>query len=287
MSIEPIYDFPPPRRIITPELQDLLAEEGSPIIGSDETAIGTGAIIATGLSRSGKTTAVWGLVDWVVAHTSRPVVLANYPQKVIEEGLPDHWKGRIHAMNPSKMHEVKPDFNAVWVIDDAAASMAARRHASKGSVQWSQLAGVFSHIGGGQTIIYTTQSLAGLDKTVFRFTELCLLVRYMNESGLKNERDEWSEEIEYAQHLLRRAHAGIPDSRRLRSFYITVSNGRHRVVPYAKPRWLFEGLSPKQRDMMSRPFRYMEPVEILALIDPNAVPKKRGRPPKKTEDDEA
>ena len=37
MGIEPIYDFPPPRRIITPELQDLLAEEGSPIIGSDET----------------------------------------------------------------------------------------------------------------------------------------------------------------------------------------------------------------------------------------------------------
>jgi hypothetical protein len=282
--VEPIYDFPPPMRVMPPEIQDLLLEEGQPVAGSDERALGTGIVSILGTARSGKTTLAYGMIDWVIAHTSRPVVLASFPACVLEEGIPEHWKGRVSTANPDEMHKVERGKSPVWLMDDAAANFNSRSSMTKKNVAWSKLAGVISHL--GCTVLFTSQSLAGVDRTFFRFTEVVSVVRYMSDSGLRGERDEWRDDVDHAQYLLRRVHAGKQGGRRLRSYYITVSTspGRkpYRIVPYVRPRWLFEGLNPRQRDMLSKPFGYMEPDEISAIIE--GPPKRpRGRPKKEAE----
>ncbi len=285
---EPIYDYPPPRRSMPPEVQDLLLEEGSKITGAEEAALGTGIISILGTARSGKTTLAYGMIDWVIAHTSRPVVLASFPRRVLEEGLPEHWSGRVSTGKPDQMHELHRGERPVWLLDDAAANFNSRSSMTTSQVAWSKLCGVISHL--GITVLFTSQSLAGVDRTFFRFTEVVTVVRYMSDSGLRGERDEWRDDVDHAQYLLRKVHAGRPGGRRLRSFYVTVSTspGRkpYRIVPYVKPRWLFEGLSDVQRDIMSKPFGYMEVEEISAIIQ--GPPKRRpGRPKKKKEDDES
>jgi hypothetical protein len=284
---EPVYHFPPPKRVMPPELQDLLLEEGSKIEGSDETALGTGIVSILGTARSGKTTLAYGMIDWIMAHTKRPVVLGSFPAVVLEEGVPEHWKGRVSTANPDQMHEIERGNRPVWLLDDAAANFSSRSSMTKKNIAWSKLAGVISHL--GCTVIFTSQSLAGVDRTFFRFTEVVTVVRYMSDSGLRGERDEWRDDVDHAQYLLKKIHAGKPGGRRLRSFYVTVSTspGRkpYRIVPYVRPHWLFEGITDRQRDMLSKPFGYMEASEISAII--NGPPKRgRGRPKKTKEENE-
>ena len=129
-----------------------------------------------------------------------------------------------------------------------------------------------------------SQSLAAVDRSFFRFTEVCTVVRYMSDAGTKGERDEWKEEVDHAQYLLKQAHAGQMN-RRLRSFYITISSApgrqKYRVVPFVRPHWLFEELTDRQKDMLSKPFAYMTPEEIAEVIE-GPQPRKRGRPKKQT-----
>lgn len=262
------YSGKPPFSLIPPELQDLL---GSPIQKTTEgyNCLGTGTILLSGVSRSGKTTLAYGLIDWVIHHTNRPVFLSNFPEIVIKEGLPKHWENRVFQKNIQDLYKVKKHENGVWLVDDSAVHTNSRDYSSRKAKAISRLSGIFSHIGGGQTIIYTTQNLAGVDKTLFRFTETVLVCRYMSATGIKSERQEFSEEIETAQYLLRQAHASIgSNDKRLREFYITISNSEkspYRIVPYVKPEWLYD-LDARKADMLSRPFRYMPEQDLENMV---------------------
>lgn len=278
------YEGKPPKRLFPPELQDLLLSEGQEVIGSDELSLGTGCIPVLGTARAGKSTLVASMVDWVIHHTNRKVIYADFPPIFIEEGIPEHWKGRVESRPLNQLHRVGQDENAVWVLDDVPVSLNSRRSSANSNIQVSQLAGIISHLGGGQTIIFSAQSLAGVDKTMFRYTEVVTVCRYMSASGLKGERDEWREEVEQAQYLLRQAH-GNSSSKRLRDFFVCISSDRRgnpfRIVPYIKPTWLFEEMSEKQKDILSRPFRYMDGDQLAKIIRADDQPKRpRGRPKK-------
>ena len=281
----PSYVFPPHRSVMPPELQDLLLEEGEEVQGTNEPALGTGIIAIISTARGGKTTLAYGMIDWAIAHTSRPIILASFPQIVLDEGIPEHWNGRVRTMKPEQIHEIGQDEPAIWLMDDAAANFNSRSSMRSGQVQFSRSAGIISHLGGGQTIIFTSQSANGVDLSFFRYTEVVQVVRYMSKVGLKTERSGWSDDIDHAQWLLKLAH-GPDGSRRLRDYYITISHGKgrgespYRVVPYVKPKWLFETMPKRQRDMLSRPFRYMDKKDLNSILTGKPPAKKRGRPKK-------
>lgn len=284
------YSGKPPRRLLCPDLQDLILEEGREVTGSNEPALGSGIIALIGTARSGKTTLAYQLIDYAIHHTNRPIFLAKFPQVVIEEGLPEHWKGRVEARDSDEIHTVGQDENAIWLLDDAAANFNSRSSMRKGQVSFSRAAGVISHLGGGQTVIFTSQSAQGVDLSFFRFTEVVTVTRYMSGVGLRTERSAWSEDLSHAQYLLRMAH-GNEGSKRLRDFYVVISSSGSggktdfTVVPFVKPKWLFDGLGLKSRDMLSRPFRYMEQRQIAEIIQ-GPQPRPRGRPKKKKEGNE-
>jgi hypothetical protein len=225
------------------------------------------------------------MIDWAIAHTNRPIILASFPQVVLEEGLPDHWEGRVRSMKPEEIHKIGQDEPAIWLMDDAAANFNSRSSMRSGQVQFSRSAGIISHLGGGQTIIFTSQSANGVDLSFFRYTEVVQVVRYMSRMGLKTERSGWSDDIEHAQWLLNLAH-GPTGSRRLRDYYVTISHGKgrgespFRVVPYVKPTWLFEDMPKRQRDMLSRPFRYMDDRELTQILTGKPPKRGPGRPRK-------
>ena len=91
----------------------------------------------------------------------------------------------------------------------------------------------------------------------------------MNNAGLKGERDEWKDDVENGLYLLKQAHYHHGSkSKRFRDFYVTISSNNekpYRIIPYVKPKWLFE-LSDLKKDMLSRPFRYMPIEEIETLV---------------------
>ena len=259
------YEDIPPFTMIPPELQDLLLEEGREC--SDGTpALSTGTILCSGSSRSGKTTKAWMLIDLVIHHTKRTVILNNFPDIVIKEGLPPHWKNRVISGDIGNLWKVPKTMNAVWLIDDSAVhNSSAEAYNSANSKYISKISGIISHLGGGQTLIYTTQNLAGVQKSLFRYTETVFLCGHMNIAGLRTERSEYFEDISNAQYLLREVHdyAGDTD-KRFRNYYITIStneNQPYRIVPFLKPKWLFD-LDARKKDMMSRPFRYMSKEEV-------------------------
>lgn len=279
------YEFPPPREVMPPELQDLLLEEGSRVTGTDETALGTGIIAIIATARGGKTTLAYGMIDWAIHHTNRPIVLASFPQIVLDEGIPDHWQGRVKTMKPQEIHTIGENEPAIWLMDDAAANFNSRSSMASGQVQFSRSAGIISHLGGGQTIIFTSQSANGVDLSFFRYTEVVQVVRYMSRMGLKTERSGWSDDIEHSQWLLKMAH-GEEGSSRLRDYYVTISHSKgrgespFRVVPYVKPTWLFQEMSQKRRDMLSRPFRYMSQKELTTILTGKPPRRGPGRPKK-------
>lgn len=263
------YEEIPPFTMIPPELQDLLLEEGREC--SD------GVIIPGNRDNSfncfikrGKTTKMYALIDWVVAHTNRNVILNNFPEVIIKKGIPPHWRGRVDSGDINDLWRIPKDQNCVWLIDDSAVhNSSAEAYNSSTSKYLSKISGIISHLGGGQTLLYTTQNLAGVQKSLFRFTETVLMVGHMNISGLRTERNEFYDDISNAQYLLHQAHgyAGSND-KRYRDFYITVnthSKNPYRIVPFLKPKWLFDA-DKLRKDMLSRPFRYMDTQEIESRI---------------------
>ena len=262
------YSGKPPFSMVPPELQDLLLSEGQKIINSNDTALGTGVIQVLGTARSAKTTLAHTLIDWVIAHTRRTVFLSNFPDIIIEEAIPDHWKGRVFSRPIEEVWKIEKHINAVWLHDDVGVHQNSRDSLTRKAKLQSRIAGILSHLGGGQTLIYTTQSLAGVDKTLFRFCETVTIVRHMNSAGLKGERDEWRDDVETALYMLKQAHlASGSTSKRLRDFYVTISTNEKqpfRIVPYLKPQWLFS-LDARKKDMFSRPFRYT-PIEELEIM---------------------
>ena len=266
---EPVYTDEPPFWTFPPEILDLLLEPGTPLKGTgDATALGTGIIPILGTARAGKTTLAYGMVDHVVRYTKRPVFFGDFPEAVIEKALPDHWKGRVNAQPIEVMWKADPWTSPVWVLDDSAIHLNARDSATSGSKALARLSGVLSHL--GATLIFTTQSLAGVDLSLWRFTEVVSCIRYMNTAGLRGERDKWVRDVVHSQHLLRSTHYGhgIP-SRRLRSFYVVLSDNNtqepFRIVPYVRPGWLFNA-DPEMADMLSRPFKFLSMEEREAAI---------------------
>ena len=263
------YDKIPPFSMISPEIQDLLLSENQ-IKTDNEKALGTGIISILGTARSGKTTLAYTLIDWAIHHTKRPIFLSNYPKVIIEKGIPDHWKGRVERRDIEDIWKVEKNENAIWLSDDSAVHTNSRDSLTRKSKLISRLSGILSHLGGGQTLIYTTQSLAGVDKSLFRFCETVTLVRHMNSAGLKGERDEWRDDIDNAIYLLHQAHYHTGSkSKRFRDFYVSISTDNskpYRIIPYVKPNCLFVDLDAIQRDMLSRPFRYMENEELETMV---------------------
>lgn len=258
----------PPFTLIPPEIQDLLGEPYT--ISSDgQTCLGTGIIAILGTARSGKTTLAYTLIDWAIEHTKRPIYLSYYPEEVIKNGIPEHWRGRVSRRDITDIYKVEPHNNGIWLSDDSAVHTSARDSGGKKGRYLSRISGIISHLGGGQTIIYTTQSLAGVDKSLFRFCETVTCVRHMNNSGLRSDRDEWRDDIDNALYLLRQAHDSVgSETKRFRDFYITISSDEkkpYRIIPYVKPNWLFS-LDPKKADMLSRPFKYMPPDEVEQFV---------------------
>ena len=262
------YDGKPPFTMIPPELQDLLLSEGQKLSHGNDTALGTGIIAILGTARSAKTTCAYTLIDWAIHYTRRKVFLSNFPDVIIKKAIPDHWKGRVETRPIIDMWKVKKNENAIWLLDDAGVNSNSRDSLTRKAKLTSRMAGIISHLGGGQTLIYTTQSLAGVDKTLFRFCETVTIVRHMNSAGLKGERDEWRDDVDSALYLLKQTHYSKGSkSKRFRDYYVTIStneNNPFRVVPYLKPNWLFQ-LDAIKKDMLSRPFRYM-PIDELEIM---------------------
>lgn len=273
------YSGKPPFTMIPPELQDLLLSEGQKMSNSNDTALGTGVIQVLGTARSAKTTLAHTLIDWVIAHTRRMIYLSNFPQIIIDEAIPDHWKGRVKSKPIEEVWKIEKHINAVWLHDDVGVHQNSRDSLTRKAKLQSRIAGILSHLGGGQTLIYTTQSLAGVDKTLFRFCETVTIVRHMNSAGLKGERDEWRDDVETALYMLKQAHISSGSrSKRLRDYYVTISSNEKqpfRIVPYLKPEWLFS-LDSRKKDMFSRPFRYtpIDELEIL-IMQHDTTPERR------------
>ena len=152
------YENTPPFTMIPPELQDLLLEEGREC-SDGGLALGTGTILSTASSRGGKTTKMYGLIDWVVAHTNRKVILNNFPEIIIKKGIPPHWKGRVVSGDINNLWKIDSDTNAVWLIDDSAVhNSSAEAYNSSTSKYLSKISGIISHLGGGQTLLYTNKN---------------------------------------------------------------------------------------------------------------------------------
>ena len=85
------------RNAFPPSIVNLLLKEGQrwKVDGKMREALGTGIIPIVASARGGKTSLAYVMIDYVIKYTSRPVILDSFPQKVIDEGIPEHWRGRV------------------------------------------------------------------------------------------------------------------------------------------------------------------------------------------------
>ena len=151
-----------------PSITNLLLQEGQRwmVNGNPRTALGTGIIPIIASARGGKTSLAYSMIDFVIKYTSRPVILDSFPQRVIDEGIPEHWKGRVS--NQSFNDIAKIDEAAVWLLDDSATHFNSRSAMSSTNQTLAKSAGVLSHFGGGMTVLFTTQSMSGIDLSLLR-----------------------------------------------------------------------------------------------------------------------
>lgn len=220
-----------------PRTQALLLEPS-------EDAIGTGIIPICGSARSGKTTLALALISWAARRTSRPFAFVGLPDGYIE-ALPDHIRPR--ATNPP-LTDLPTLRDAVVLLDDTATSLSSRDSTTTQGKMISRIAGIISHL--GLTVLLTTQSMAGVDLSLLRYTEMAPLVKRVDPMALRVERTEWSGELKEAQEELK-AH-GFD-----RSLYWSVADEilcRHPFEP-----WMAS-------DMLSRPFRYLDQSTLDGMI---------------------
>ena len=207
-------------------------------------AIGTGIIPICGSARSGKTTLALALIDWVVCNTSRSIAFMGLPD-IYLESLPPHIKER--ATNPP-LAELSRQRDSVVLLDDTATSLSSRDSTTGQGKMISRIACVISHL--GLTIIMTTQSMAGVDLSLLRYTEMSPLVKRIDPMALRVERTEWSGELKEAQSEL----AGYDYDR---SLYWSVSDELLCRHPFFD--WMAD-------DVLSRPFRYLTQTELDGMI---------------------
>jgi len=232
-----------------PSITNLLLQEGQRFEkdGTFIEALGTGIIPIVGTARAGKTSLAYTLLDYVIRHTKRPVILDSFPERVILEGIPEHWKGRVSNTAFDMIAGV--DAPAVWLVDDTGASFNSRDAMSSNSKTLSRVAGVLSHFGGGMTVIFTTQLLSGVDVSFFRYTNISPIIRYVDNDLIAHERKEWKPSVIEGQYQLKRVDSGY-----FRNFFYSVKDAL--ICPAPFPDWLNKKINPLKADLLSRPMRY-------------------------------
>jgi len=255
------------RDMFPPSIVNLLLQEGQrfTVEGQKREALGTGIIPVIASARGGKTSLAYAFIDYVIKYTKRPVILDSFPQKVIDEGIPDHWIDRVSNTSFNDIAEV--DEPAVWLLDDSATHFNSRSAMSSTNQTLAKAAGVLSHFGGGMTVIFTTQSLSGIDLSLLRYTTISPVVRWVDKDLIAQERKEWRGEVEHGQYELRRV---CKDSR-LRDFFWSSKDSCLVKAPY--PEFLKKENDPIKADLLSRPMRYhsIEDKKImLGIIKPPA-----------------
>ena len=209
-----------------------------------EDSIGTGIIPICGSARSGKTTLALALIEWASKKTSRSFAFIGLPD-IYLENLPQHIRKR--STNPS-LDELSTLRDCIVLLDDTATSLSSRDSTTTQGKMISRIAGVISHL--GLTIILTTQSMAGVDLSLLRYTEMSPLVKRIDPMALRVERTEWSSELKEAQAELKMHNFD-------RSLYWSVSDEIMCKHPFSE--WM-------SNDVLSRPFRYLEQPELDGMI---------------------
>ena len=268
------------RNMFPPSIINLLLQEGQrwKVNGEIREALGTGIIPIVASARGGKTSLAYCFIDYVIEHTKRPVILDSFPQIVIDEGIPDHWKGRVS--NTSFNDIAKVDEPAVWLLDDSATHFNSRSAMSGANQTLAKAAGVLSHFGGGMTVLFTTQSMSGIDLSLLRYTTISPIIRWVDADLIPQERKEWKAEVEHGQYELRRVCKDV----RMRDFFWSAKDRMLVKAPF--PKFLQKEVNVKKADLLSRPMRYhsIEEKEVmLGIVKP---PQKRRQKRKKVIDDE-
>ncbi len=265
------------RNCFPPSIVNLLLQEGQrwKVDGSMREALGTGIIPILSSARGGKTSISYALIDYVIEHTNRPVILDSFPQVVIDEGIPPHWAGRVS--NTSFNDIAKVQGPAVWLLDDSATHFNSRSAMSSTNQTLAKAAGVLSHFGGGMTVLFTTQSMSGIDLSLLRYTTISPIIRWVDADLIAQERKEWRGEVKHAQWELRKICKDI----RFRDYFWSAKDGMLVKAPF--PKFLSKEVDPKKADLLSRPMRYhsIEDKEVmLGIVKP---PQKRRQKRKKVE----
>jgi len=221
-----------------PSIINLLLKEGQrwKVEGEFREALGTGIIPIIASARGGKTSLAYAFIDYVIKHTNRPVILDSFPQVVIDEGIPDHWKGRVS--NTSFNDIALVDEPAVWLLDDSA-----------------------THFNSRSAMSSTNQTL------VLRYTTISPIIRWVDRDLIAQERKEWKGEIEHGQYELRK----VSKDPRYRDFFW--SSKDRCLVPAPYPKFLSKKEDARKADLLSRPMRYhsIEDKQImLGIIKPPA-----------------
>lgn len=248
------------RNAFPPPIINLLLKEGQrwEVDGQVREALGTGIIPIVASARGGKTSLAYVFIDYVIRHTNRPVILDSFPQKVIDEGIPEHWKGRVSNEKFSDLAKITEP--VVWLLDDNAVHYNSRDSMTNSSKLLARAAGVLSHFGGGMTVIFTTQLLSGIDLSFLRFTTLAPVVRYIDPDVINQERKEWKATVQQGQFELRKV---CKDYRLRDYFYCSKSK---TLCPAPFPDFLNKEVDPIKADYLSRPMRYHEEKDRLAMI---------------------
>jgi len=266
-----------PKNAFPPSIVNLLLKEGQrwKVDGSMREALGTGIIPIVASARGGKTSLAYVFIDYVIRHTNRPIILDSFPQKVIEEGIPDHWKGRVSNQKFADLASINEP--AVWLLDDNAVHYNSRDSMTNSSKLLARAAGVLSHFGGGMTVIFTTQLLSGIDLSFLRFTTLAPVIRYIDPDVINQERKEWKGVVEQGQFELKK----VCKDYRLRDFFYSSKDRVLCEAPF--PVWLNKEVDPVKADLLSRPMRYHEEKDRVAMIGGEV---KRAKRKKKEVDEE-
>ena len=248
------------RDAFPPSIVNLLLQEGQrwESEGVIHEALGTGILPIVSSARGGKTSLSYVLIEYVIQHTKRPVILDSFPQIVIDEGIPEHWRGRVSNRQFKDLAAINEP--AVWLLDDNAVHYNSRDSMTNSSKSLARAAGVLSHFGGGMTVIFTTQLLSGIDLSFLRFTTVAPIIRFIDKDVLSQERKEWIQVCEEAQYQLARVSNDI----RYRDFF-WVSKDRV-LCPAPFPIWLDKSENPQRADYLSRPMRYHTEADRIAMI---------------------
>ncbi len=266
------------KNIFPPAIINLLLQEGQRWKVGEEfrEALGTGIIPIIASARGGKTSLAYVFIDYVIEHTKRPVILDSFPRKVIDEGIPEHWRGRVSNTSFNDIATV--DEPAVWLLDDSATHFNSRSAMSSTNQTLAKAAGVLSHFGGGMTVLFTTQSLSGIDLSLLRYTTISPIVRWVDKDLIAQERKEWRGEIEHGQYELRKKSKDP----RFRDFFWSSKDSCLVKAPY--PDFLKKEIDPIKADLLSRPMRYhsIEDKQImLGIVKPPAKKTDKRKKPKK------